>query len=284
VRRFRAEKTNQRVTEGIEHAPADMTATVAGNVTVAQLQARLAENGQWLSLDPPTPVDLSVAEALARDASGPRRFGYGTIRDYAIGMKVVLADGRLISSGGKVVKNVAGYDLLKLFIGARHTLGKIVEATFKLRPLPECEEFVQKTCASLSEASALLDTIMDSPLTPVVLDLRPPSILVLGFAGTREDVDWQLSRARGLGFSEPANLDYEKSFWGAEAQKISVLPSRIIETIAALGAVPFVARAGNGVIYCRGATNLPKTERPIYMMRRVKEAFDPRGLLPEWPI
>jgi len=268
----------------IEHSPSDMTATVAGNVTVAQLQARLAENGQWLSLDPPAPELLTVAEALARDSSGPRRFGYGTIRDYAIGLKVVMADGRRISSGGKVVKNVAGYDLLKLFIGARYSLGNIVEATFKLRPLPECEQFVQKSCASLSEAGALLETIMDSPITPVVLDLRPPSVLVLGFAGTREDVDWQWSRSRELGFSEPANLDFEKSFWNAEAQKISVLPSRIIETIAALGAVPFVARAGNGVIYCRGAKEIPKPDWPVHLMRRVKAAFDPCGLLPDLPI
>src|SRR5580704_4074419 len=153
----------------IAHSPSDMIATVTGNVTVAALQARLAENGQWLALDPPAPECLTVAEALAQDISGPRRFGYGTIRDYTIGLKAVLADGRLISSGGKVVKNVAGYDLLKLFIGARHTLGAVVEATFKLRPLPECEQFVQKKCASLAEAGALLETILDSPMTPVVL-------------------------------------------------------------------------------------------------------------------
>jgi hypothetical protein len=269
---------------GIAHAPSDMTATVADHVTVAELQARLAENGQWLALDPPAPERLTVAEALAGDISGPRRFGYGTIRDYTIGLKAVLADGRMISSGGKVVKNVAGYDLLKLFIGARHTLGAIVEATFKLRPLPECELFIQKRCASLSEAGALLETIFDSPLAPVVLDLFPPSTLVLGLAGTREDVDWQWSRARDLGFCEPGNLEHEKNFWTGEAQKISVLPSRVIETIAALGGIPFVARAGNGVIYCRGATHLPKVDLPVHLMRRVKEAFDPRGLLPALPL
>jgi FAD/FMN-containing dehydrogenase len=269
---------------GIAHSPSDMTATVAGDVTLAQLQARLAENGQWLALDPPWPERLTVAEALAQDASGPRRFGYGTVRDYTIGLKAVLADGRPIFSGGKVVKNVAGYDLLKLFIGARHTLGKIVEATFKLRPVPECEQFVQKKCASLSEAGALLDTILDSPLTPVVLDLLSPSTLLLGFAGTREDVDWQLALARNLGFVEPANLDAEKSFWTGEAQKISVLPSRVIETIAALGHIPFVARAGNGVIYCRGALHPPQPDLPIGLMRRAKAAFDPRGLLPSLPL
>jgi len=269
---------------GIEHRPSDMTATVAGHVTVAAVQAQLAENGQWLAVDPPAPERLTVAEALAGDLNGPRRFGYGTLRDYTIGLKAVLADGRLISSGGKVVKNVAGYDLLKLFIGARRTLGAIVEATFKLRPLPECEVFIQKKCASLAEAGALLEMILDSPLFPVVLDLLPPSIIVMGLAGTREDVDWQLSRAGGLGLLESANLDYEKSFWTSKAQKISVLPSRVIETIAGLGGVPFVCRAGNGIIFCRGARYLPEANLPSRLMRRVKEAFDPRGLLPSLPL
>ncbi|HEY3860690.1 MAG TPA: FAD-binding oxidoreductase [Verrucomicrobiae bacterium] len=272
------------MTDGLEHNPADMTATVAGEMTIAALQARLAKNGQWLPLDPPAPEWLTVAEALARDISGPRRCGYGPIRDFTIGLKAVLADGRVIHSGGKVVKNVAGYDLLKLFIGARGSLGPIVEAAFKLRPLPECEEFVKRTCASLAEAGALLEAVLESPLEPAVLDLHSPAVLVLGLAGPREDVDWQLSRARALGFSEPANLDYEKNFWNGEAQKISVLPSRLIETISGLGGVAFVARAANGIIYCRGALNMPKADVPVSLMRRVKEAFDPSGLLPALPI
>ncbi len=269
----------------IQHAPSDMTATVAGTVTLAELQAHLGRNGQWLAIDPPAPERWTVRDILAHDASGPRRFGCGTIRDYTIGMKVELADGRVVSPGGKVVKNVAGYDLQKLFIGARHTLGKILEATFKLRPVPEREQFAQKECASLSEAGAAIETIVDSPLAPVVLDLRAPAIVVLGFAGTGEDVAWQMEQARGLGFAGPADLKYDGEFRaGGDVRKISVLPSRLMEAVAALGGAPFVARAGNGVIYCRAGAAAPAAELPLRLFQRVKETFDPRGVLPRLPL
>src|SRR6185503_10819360 len=123
----------------LEHAPEDMTVTVEAGATLASLQRALASRGQWLPVDPPHPERLTLAGLLDTNASGPRRAGFGTIRDYVIGLRVALADGRLIRSGGKVVKNVAGYDLMKLFIGARGTLGVIVEVTFKLLPLPEAE-------------------------------------------------------------------------------------------------------------------------------------------------
>jgi len=116
----------------------------------------------------------------ADQASGPRRFGYGTIRDYLIGLKVVLADGTLISSGGKVVKNVAGYDLTKLFIGSHGSLGVIVEATFKLRPLPELEKFVQAKCDSLEKADAFIEAVLNSELTPIVVDLHNQSTATAG--------------------------------------------------------------------------------------------------------
>ncbi len=127
----------------LEHTPEDMTVTVEAGATLAALQRALAALGQWLPIDPPHPERLTVAALLDTNASGPRRAGFGTIRDYVIGLRVALADGRLVRSGGKVVKNVAGYDLMKLFIGARGTLGVIVEVTFKLLPLPEAEAFVQ---------------------------------------------------------------------------------------------------------------------------------------------
>src|SRR3989442_5872573 len=126
----------------VEHTPEDMTVTVETGLTLAALQTELAKRGQWLPIDPPGADQLSVESLLATNASGPRRYGYGTIRDYVIGLKVALADGRVIKSGGKVVKNVAGYDLIKLFIGSQRSLGVIAEATFKLRPLPETEAVV----------------------------------------------------------------------------------------------------------------------------------------------
>jgi glycolate oxidase FAD binding subunit len=90
----------------------------------------------------------SIAEILNSNASGPRRLGYGTIREHLLGITVAMADGRLIHSGGKVVKNVAGYDLCKLFVGSRGSLGVLVEATFKVGPLPEVERFVAARCDS----------------------------------------------------------------------------------------------------------------------------------------
>jgi len=271
-----------------EHTPEDMTVTVEAGVTLAALQAQLARAGQWLPIDPPQPERVSVRELLDENLSGPRRFCYGTIREHLIGIGVVLADGRLIRAGGKVVKNVAGYDLCKLFVAARGTLGVIVEATFKLRPLPAVEQFVAVKCASLDEAGSQIERVLDSPVTPVVLDLhhqqdRAQFTVVVGFAGTCDEVEWQLDRAAGLGFNESADLDYERAFW-AEAglpHKLSVAPTKLIEVIRSLGDVPFVARSGNGVVFYRGGPAPPKAKWPTDLFRRAKDAYDPKRVFPE---
>jgi len=122
--------------EVLEYTPEDMTVSVEAGLTLAQLQTRLAEHNQWLPMDPPGADTLTIGALLAANRSGPRRFGYGTVREHLLGIKVVLADGRVIKAGGKVVKNVAGYDLCKLFVGSHGTLGVIVEATFKVLPRP----------------------------------------------------------------------------------------------------------------------------------------------------
>src|SRR5439155_6869317 len=177
----------------VEHKAEDMTATVGAGMNLADLQKHLAINGQWLPIDPPQPENLSVGALLATNISGPRRFGYGTVRDYVIGLQVVLADGRLIHSGGKVVKYVAGYDLMKLFIGSRGSLGIIVEVTFKVLPLPETEQFVEARFASHDEADNLTEIVLHSDLAPFVVGLHNLSLgtnnptLVFGFARTPDD-------------------------------------------------------------------------------------------------
>jgi FAD/FMN-containing dehydrogenase len=271
----------------VEHSPEDMTVTVEAGITLGALQRSLGARGQWLPVDPPYPDRVTLADVLNENLSGPRRFGCGTIREHLIGIRVALADGRVIKSGGKVVKNVAGYDLAKLFIGARGTLGVIIEAAFKLRPLPEAEACVRADCDSLAEAGKRIETVIDTPLTPVVLDLVRPAIgearaaVVVGFAGTREEVDWQLARGRELGFKEPATLDYDEAFWAASMPaKWSVAPSRLIQALESLGPVPFVARAGNGVIWHRGKP-APAAPAPPALMQRVKRAYDPNGVFPE---
>ncbi len=284
-----------RLNRVVAHAPADMTVTVEAGIALARLQAELARERQWLPVDPPNPEHLTIGALLATNASGPRRFGHGPIRDHLIGIKVVLADGRIIKSGGRVVKNVAGYDLAKLFVGNHGSLGVIVEASFKLRPLPEAEQFVQAPCERWEYCDRMIDAVLESELTPVVLDLHnAPSrgtphgsvgALVLGIAGSPEEVAWQRARANELGWQETATLDYEKDFWNDAPRPhcISVLPSRVVETIRGLGEVPFVARAGNGVIYYRGGPQPAKDELPVKLMRRVKEAFDPNHVLPDLP-
>ena len=265
----------------LEYHPEDMTVTVEAGVLLSELQDRLKQNGQWLPMDPPFPERTTVGELILKNLSGPRRYAFGTVREHLLGLSAQLADGRIIKSGGKVVKNVAGYDLHKLFVGSHGSLGGILQATFKVRPLPEKEVF-------LSASWDVLDKVLESELTPVLLDLTS-SALIIGFAGTREEVDWQVNVARSLGITEDGDLDYEREFWLREPapSKLSVLPSRLMETIKELGADSFVARAGNGVIYYVGAHAsacgpregaVQKHERQL--TPRLKGAFDPENRLP----
>ena len=118
----------------LEHAAGDLVARVQAGVTIGQLATVLASAGQQLALD--APEDATVGGVVATGTAGPRRFRYGAPRDLLIGLTVVRADGVIAHSGGKVVKNVAGYDLGKLFAGSQGTLGLITEATFRLHPRP----------------------------------------------------------------------------------------------------------------------------------------------------
>jgi glycolate oxidase FAD binding subunit len=120
----------------VEYEPADLTVTVEAGIALSTLQQLLGEHGQWLPLDPWLPPEATIGGILATNASGPTRLAHGSARDLLIGIRVATADGELIKSGGRVVKNVAGYDLGKLQIGALGTLGVIVQAAFKVSPLP----------------------------------------------------------------------------------------------------------------------------------------------------
>src|SRR5262245_38483222 len=121
----------------IDYPARDMTITLEAGITLARLQALLAKEGQRLPVDVPRPEQATLGGALATNTSGPRRFGFGTWRDYVIGITTINDQGQETKAGGRVVKNVAGYDLCKLHIGALGTLGIISQVTLKLRPLPE---------------------------------------------------------------------------------------------------------------------------------------------------
>jgi FAD/FMN-containing dehydrogenase len=221
--------------------------------------------------------------------SGSRRLGYGTIRDYLIGIRVAMADGTVIKAGGKVVKNVAGYDLCKLFIGARHSIGIIVEATFKLRPLPENEKFVGMTVRSMEELEAARAQLWSSQSEPVMMDGYSDAGSIgirAAFAGNREDVDAQITIARTLGLSDQEEQRYASKFWsGISPMKISVLPSQTVKSLGELGATEWLAHLGNGVIYYRGGKKCEPSSVPLELknlMERVKSEFDPKRIFPDY--
>ncbi len=170
--------STQRLNRIIEHEPADLVAVTEAGVTLNDFNEALARKGQWLAIDPPDGGDTgraTIGGVVATGLSGAQQFGYGPPRKHVIGMKVVMADGNLIKAGGRVVKNVAGYDLCKLFTGSYGTLGIIVEVNFKLRPLP----FETRTILARGSREDLLagaKRVIDSRLFPVAVELLSPHL------------------------------------------------------------------------------------------------------------
>ena len=181
--------STQRLNQIIEHEPADLIAVAQAGVKLTDFNAKLAENGQWLPLDPPDDGRATIGGVVATGIGGPQQFGYGRPRHSVIGMKVVLADGSLIKVGGRVVKNVAGYDLCKLFTGSFGSLGIITEVNFKLRPRPAREVTViaKGTVEDLRK-------IVDARLFPVAVEIDGDMLLVR-FAGNEKGVAFQVQQA-----------------------------------------------------------------------------------------
>ena len=156
----------------LEYAAGDLVVRVEAGVRLGQLAEVLAEKGQRLALDGP-PAD-TVGGVVARNAAGPLRLRYGLPRDLLIGLTIVRADGHVARAGGKVVKNVAGYDLGKLFAGSHGTLGLIVEATFRLHPVPELSAYVTEEYAASAAAAEAVLAAAASPLQPSAVELERP--------------------------------------------------------------------------------------------------------------
>ncbi len=192
------------------HSPEDMVATVPSGLSVQEVNAQLAQYGQSLPLDPPMPEKATIGGVLASRTMGPRTQGFGRPRDSVLGMKVALPDGSMIRAGGKVVKNVAGYDLTKLYTGSLGTLGVILEATFKLRPLPEATASLALPFPTLDGAVRTSGDLLRSGLKPLafaVLSAGSADALELGshayyllveFGDQEEVVERGLSQTRGM--------------------------------------------------------------------------------------
>jgi glycolate oxidase FAD binding subunit len=160
-----------RMNEIVEHVPGDQVVRVQAGIKLEDLQEHLSGTEQMLAIDPPE-RGATIGGIVAANSSGPRRYRYGTIRDLIIGITVILSDGTVAKAGGKVVKNVAGYDLSKLFTGSLGTLGIIATANFRLHPIPEAARTVAVSLESPQEAQEAAQAIMHSQVEASAVELH----------------------------------------------------------------------------------------------------------------
>jgi len=223
----------------IEYEPDDLVVTAQAGLKLAELQKTLAKNGQRLPLDPPYSDETTLGGIISSNSSGPMRYRYGSCRDLLLGLKVVSGSGAITRSGGKVVKDVAGYDLKKLYIGALGTLGIITELTLRLCPLPESERTFIAAFSDMRDAANYVDRVLGSNLLPYAVDALNQSAakavadeadvrlgeskytLVVGFGDVNESVKKQLATieelARSSGAIEKILLEgyLQESMWNA---------------------------------------------------------------------
>jgi glycolate oxidase FAD binding subunit len=270
----------------IDYPARDMTITVQAGITLAKLQETLAAENQRLPIDVPLAERATLGGAMATNTSGPHRYGFGTLRDYVIGISVVNDEGQQIKAGGRVVKNVAGYDLCKLYIGSLGTFGIITQATLKVKPRPEEQALAILQCGPGS-LKAVLDQLHASQTRPVCIDLvnhaaavainkrspgllpETPWIVVVGFEENSQAVVWQMQqlireqRSARLGGLEVRFGSMADSLWQAlvefpsqpnsslslKANMVSSATAVFCMKTAALGiGIQIQAHAGNGIV------------------------------------
>jgi len=212
----------------IEHVPGDQIVRAQAGVKLEDLQENLAGSDQLLGVDPPE-EGATVGGIVAANASGPRRLRYGTMRDLIIGIKVVLADGTVAKAGGKVVKNVAGYDLSKLFTGSLGTLGVIAEANFRLHPIRESARTVFIEVDDYGQIPEVAQTLTHSSVSQFVLDALEMrwegdrGVIAALFEGIEPAVEAQSSAAteilRSYGEANVLGKDDGDEFWNSFARR-----------------------------------------------------------------
>jgi glycolate oxidase subunit GlcD len=251
-----------RLNKIIEHEPADLIAIAEAGVLLSRFNAELSKNGQWLPLDPPDDGRATLGGVVATGLGGAQQIAYGRPRGSVIGMKVVLADGSLVKAGGRVVKNVAGYDLCKLFTGSYGTLGIITELNFKLRPRPASERTII-VHGHHADLITQAQRVLSAKLFPVATELLSTAlarrlgvdtkdnetVLLLRFAGNYKGVEFQTREAlAGLTASECELLDDDGPLWAllaaaplietsALSWRASLLPSCLPKCIEALSKI-----------------------------------------------
>ncbi|MFM9966585.1 MAG: FAD-binding oxidoreductase [Planctomycetaceae bacterium] len=271
----------------IDYPARDMTITVEAGIRMAELTRILNAENQRLPIDVPQAEQATLGGIIATNWSGPRRFGCGTMRDYVIGISAIDATGRRFSAGGRVVKNVAGYDLCKLLVGSRGELAIISQVTLKLRPRVETSALVGLTFDSTRQVEAVLARLMNSATRPMAIEVlnRQASLkslvatsshrvlLCVGYEGAEREVRWQVESL--IAEAQPFEPRSAASLFGTDAEpvwaeltdfvlsgessatrspltfKAAVLPSRTMEVLqlATEADISAKAHAGNGIVH-----------------------------------
>jgi glycolate oxidase FAD binding subunit len=264
-------------TRGLEQivsvSPADLVATVQAGTPMEVLRRRLADYGMWLALDPPGRAERSIGSVVATATAGPLRHGFGPVRDHVLGCSVVTGDGRLVNAGGRVVKNVAGYDLTKLQVGGFGGFGIIAEVHLRLRALPRAD-ITLLARGSRDELTSAARDMVEAQFLPGALELLSPAlaaeadwILAARFVGTEAAVQAEVRRLGSSGELKWQALpaDRTAAFWSVAARgslggpvtlRLGVLGDGVDETIDLLaheldeGLVS--AGAGSGMVRWTG--------------------------------
>ena len=270
----------------IDYPARDMTVTVEAGITMRALADLLATERQRLPLDVPQDEQATIGGVIATNWNGPRRYGQGSVRDYVIGISAVDGRGMLFKGGGRVVKNVAGYDFCKLLTGSLGTLGVITQVTLRLKPIPEQSILMAATVADAAEAEKLLAGLVTSRTSPVAIELlagpgwdADPALatldrasasslyLVVGLEGTAPEVEFMIRQLsaewRELGVEEPIVVGESVALWrrliefsaGGDSPlvlKANVVPSGVTALVAAARKLDpqcsIQAHAGNGTV------------------------------------
>ncbi|TDC51837.1 FAD-binding oxidoreductase [Actinomadura sp. KC345] len=246
----------------LEHAAGDLVAKAEAGLPMERLNERLAERGQRLALDRPLPGS-TVGGTIATGAAGPLRSLYGTPRNLVIGLTIVRADGQVARSGGKVVKNVAGYDLGRLFSGSYGTLGLIVDATFRLHPVPAATAYVTCAVSGPEDTHDAVQSILHSPVAPSAVEYIAPGTVSVLLEGVPDGVAARAQRTAGLLGEKAAVSETAPDGWGRYPDgttliDISAPPPALRELLTMVG--PEVALTWSGVGH--GHVGLPAGSSP----------------------
>jgi glycolate oxidase FAD binding subunit len=290
----------------IDYPARDMTVTLQAGIRIADAQKLFATENQRLPIDVPRADCATVGGILATNSSGPRRYGFGTLRDYIIGISVINDAGQEVKAGGRVVKNVAGYDLCKLHIGALGTLGLIMEVTLKLRPRPEEQALVVLPCSD-NGLESLLEQLARTATRPIVMDLvnlaamqalnreyrtalpDGPWVVLVGFEDNQGSLEWQVQQlVKELRFNYAlevrvgcaatplwqALVEFSAQPGSAMTFKSAVLPSTTAtfcrHAAAFADELLLQAHAGNGLVIGHTGPDLTR-ERAAAMLNLLRE-------------